>query len=433
MKAISLKRTSGILLPLLLHAFLSCGVPDRTVQPPPSDIGPLPAPGVTGVPVVRVLVTEPTGRIEVSASRAEVAALGAGGSSLGRFTVSGAVSVRCDGDGLVLRHRGGPPWQAPGFVIDPGRGSVFEVEGVPYRGRLSVLRSGDGLVGVNLLEIDDYLMGVLPSEIGHLGENGREAYRAQAIASRSYALSKLEEKKNEPWDLRATIMDQVYNGVSGENRRASEAVADTRGLVGSWKGTTIRAYYSSCCGGHTADIRVGWPWKAAWPYLFGVRDAPRGERASFCSGSGHFRWKVRWSGSKLARILGRTLPDEIGSRVAPFNVLRDLRVERYSPSGRAEALIVVTDTGTYRVEGDRIRWVLRPESAGGSILRSTLFKMRAERAGGMVRSVELVGGGNGHGIGMCQTGAIAMASLGYSAEEILRHYYPGISIDRIYE
>jgi stage II sporulation protein D len=94
--------------------------------------------------------------------------------------------------------------------------------------------------------------------------------------------------------------------------------------------------------------------------------------------------------------------------------------------------VVVTDNGTYRIEGDRIRWVLRPGSPKGAILRSTLFKMEVNRRGGMVRSVSLKGGGNGHGIGMCQTGAIRMAELGFKAEQILEHYYPGISIKRIY-
>jgi stage II sporulation protein D len=227
-------------------------------------------------------------------------------------------------------------------------------------------------------------------------------------------------------------MDQVYKGISSENRKASEAVDRTRGIVGVWKGRPMRAYYSACCGGHTADIRVGWPWKAHYPYLYGGRDSPGEGGSSFCNGSGHFRWEVIWSGSDLARITRKTLAGELGSRVSPFNVIRDMKVDSYAPSGRARAVVIVTDSGTYRVEGDRIRWVLRPTSASGPILRSTLFKMEVERSGGRVRKVRLKGGGNGHGVGMCQAGAIGMAVKGFSAERILHHYYPGVTLDKIY-
>ena len=232
--------------------------------------------------------------------------------------------------------------------------------------------------------------------------------------------------------MRATIMDQVYRGIKGENRIASEAVDGTRGIVGIWEGEPIRAYYSACCGGHTSDIRVGWPWKAHYPYLFGRRDAQGEGASSYCRDSRHFRWEVVWSGSDLARITGRTLPAELGGRVAPFNIIRDIRVAGYAPSGRATAVEIETDNGTHRVEGDRIRWVLRPDSSKGPILRSTLFKMDVTRGGGRVKQVSLKGGGNGHGVGMCQSGAIGMASEGYSAERILAHYYPGMTLVRIY-
>ena len=98
-----------------------------------------------------------------------------------------------------------------------------------------------------------------------------------------------------------------------------------------------------------------------------------------------------------------------------------------------EGLRITTDNGSYMITGDRIRWVLRPVSADGPILKSTLFRMKVKRGSGRVLSVDLKGGGNGHGIGICQTGVIRMAELGYSAGEILLHYYPGVTIKRIYQ
>jgi stage II sporulation protein D len=426
-RGVACLRGPGLPAALLAAALLaSCGAPRPAYPPAPVPV-PAPVPGPGEAPIVRVLILESDRAVTISVPDARVSGI-PGGS----FEISGTFTVSRAGERIRLRQRGGRSLDAQALEIRPAAGAVFTVEDVPYRGALLLRPSGRGIAAVDLIEIDDYLKGVLPAEIGHLRDGLFEAYRAQAIASRSYALSKLEEKRGEPYDLRATIMDQVYHGVRGENAQASEAVEATRGIVALWEGEPIRAYYSSCCGGHTADIRIGWPWKTPYPYLEGVRDAPPGQSSSYCSASGHFRWKAKWSGTDLARILQRTLRDELGESVRPFNILRDLRIDSYSPSGRAVAMTVVTDAGTWRVEGDRIRWVLRPDSATGPILRSTLFKADVHRGGGRVRSVELVGGGNGHGIGMCQTGVIRMAELGMSAEKILIHYYPGITIGKIY-
>ncbi|MDD3642060.1 MAG: SpoIID/LytB domain-containing protein [Candidatus Krumholzibacteria bacterium] len=416
---------------LLAGLLAACGAPRPACPPAPAPAPLPPAPEPGEAPIVRVLVLESDRAFTVSVPRARVfEAAGDGWTPV--FEISGTFAVSRAGDGVRLRQRGGRSHDALALEIRPDAGGLFTIEDIPYRGILQARPGGSGIAAINVIEIDDYLKGVLPSEIGHLGDGLFEAYRAQAIASRSYALSKLEEKRGELFDLRSTVMDQVYRGVRGENARASEAVDATRGLVGTWDGEPIRAYYSSCCGGHTADIRVGWPWKTPYPYLEGVRDAPPGENRSYCAGSGHFRWEAKWSGTDLARILQKTLRSELGEVVRPFNILRDIRIDSRSASGRAAAITVVTDAGTWRVEGDRIRWVLRPDSPTGPILRSTLFKMETRRGGGRVRSVELIGGGNGHGIGMCQNGSIRMAGLGMSAEQILGHYYPGIAIGKIY-
>ena len=422
-------------LAVSLVMFFSCAAPDRGAYPPvetlpETEIG---LPGVADVPVVRVLVLETEDRIRIDIPGGQIAAKSEDGRTIGRFEVSGTIAISKTGNGLRLKQRNRPVHEAPVLEIRPSGDKGFTIEDTPYRGGLLLRRrGGKAILAINVIEIDDYLKGVLPAEIGYLKEGQYEAYKVQAIASRSYALSKLEEKKNEPYDMRATIMDQVYKGIKGENRVASEAVEETRGVVGVWEGQPIRAYYSACCGGHTSDIRVSWPWKAHYPYLYGRRDAMGEGGKSFCRESRHFRWEVVWSGSDISRITGKTLPAELGGRVAPFNVIRDIRVAGHAPSGRARVVEIVTDNGTHRVEGDRIRWVLRPESAGGPILRSTLFKMEVTRGGGRVKQVRIKGGGNGHGVGMCQSGAIGMASEGYSAERILAHYYPGAELVRIY-
>ncbi len=426
---------AAVLAAVSLLMIFACAAPDRGAWPPAETLPEteIDLPGSGDVPVVRVLILETEDRIRIDIPGGQVAAKSEDGRTIGRFEVSGTLALSKTRNGLRLKQRNRPVHEAPIMEIRPAGDSGFTIGETPYRGGLLLRRHGGKKIqAINVIEIDDYLKGVLPSEIGYLREGQYEAYKVQAIASRSYALSKLEEKKNEPFDMRATIMDQVYRGIRGENRVASEAVEKTRGVVGVWDGEPIRAYYSACCGGHTSDIRVGWPWKAHYPYLYGRRDAPGESGKSFCSSSRHFRWEVVWSGSDLSRITRRTLPAELGGRVPPFNVIRDIKVVGYAPSGRVIAVEIVTDKGTHRVEGDRIRWVLRPDSSKGPILRSTLFKMEVSRGGGRVKQIRVKGGGNGHGVGMCQTGAIGMATEGFSAERILAHYYPGVSLVRIY-
>ncbi len=358
---------------------------------------------------------------------------GPGGPPVEAFDSGGEFVVRRSGNVLTIRGSGAEPYEAPAISLScPGEGNIY-VNGRPYRGGFTFRATQGGLITINDIEIDDYLKGVLPAEIGYLRPDQYEAYLAQAIASRSYSLSKLEEKSMEMYDMRATIMDQVYRGVQGEHPDASRAVDETRGLVALFEGLPARAYYSSCCGGHTADIRVGWPWKTPYAFLEGVRDTEEEEKGrSFCQRSPHFRWRVHWAGRTLERILEKTLPRELGVRSEAVGKLEDVVVRGVSPAGRVRAIEIVTDRGRHVVEGDRIRWVLLPQQGSDAILKSTMFKLDVKKSGGRVSAVNIIGGGNGHGIGMCQTGAIRMAEKGYSYEEILAHYYPGTRIVRYY-
>ncbi len=425
------------LLLCILLAAVSCG------GPPPPAVTPAPAPEepvepITftpreGPPIVRVLILEPARDVRLRIPSAFFISEGPGEAPLVRVDSGGEFVVRQNGTSLAIRGSGGELHKGPLLSIScPGSGNIY-INGKPYRGGFTFRPTQGGVITINDIEIDDYLKGVLPAEMGYLRPDQYEAYLVQAIASRSYSLSKLEEKKFEMYDMRATIMDQVYRGVQGEHPDASRAVDETRGLVVMYEGLPARAYYSSCCGGHTADIRVGWPWKAPAGFLTGVRDTEEDERGkSFCRRSPHFRWRVHWSGRTLERILEKTLPRELGVKKSSVGKLENIEARGVSSDGRVKAVEIVTDRGRHIVEGDRIRWVLLPKAGSDAILKSTMFKMDVKRSGGRVSAVNLVGGGNGHGIGMCQAGAIRMAEKGYSYEEILSHYYPGTVLVRYY-
>lgn len=421
----------------MLLAAVSCGGP----APPVVTMAPEPEePAERAVftphersPVVRVLILEPNRDVRARIPSAFFVSEGPDEPPIKRFDSGGEFVVRPAGDALTIRGSGGELHKAPVISLScPGSGSIY-INGKPYRGNFTFRTAQGGVITINDIEIDDYLKGVLPAEMGYLRPDQYEAYLVQAIASRSYSLSKLDEKKFEMYDLRATIMDQVYRGVQGEHPDASRAVDETRGLVTLFEGSPARTFYSSCCGGHTADIRVGWPWKTPADFLLGVRDTEDAEKGrSFCHRSPHFRWRVHWSGRTLERILGKTLPRELGVKPTAVGKLENIVVRGVAPSGRVKAIEIVTDRGRHIVEGDRIRWVLLPNPGNDAILKSTMFKLDVKRSSGRVSAVNIVGGGNGHGIGMCQAGAIRMAEKGYSYEEILAHYYPGTLLVRLY-
>jgi stage II sporulation protein D len=413
----------------------SCGGPKVVRRPErPEKPEPVRVVRLDRTPEVRVLIIDGSSSVRVRIPGAFYLGDGGAGENLTKFDRGGDFSVTHGRNNVYVSEGKKTLFKAPTVLIKRTSGKNTYINGKPYRGDFMLRLSHGRIMTINVIELDDYIKGVLPVEIGYLRSNQYEAYRAQAIASRSYALSKLEEKKADMYDLKATIMDQVYKGVLGETLEASEAVDDTRGMVAFWEGEPARAYYSSCCGGHTADIRICWPWKTPYPYLHGVRDnEDEGGTKSLCRRSPHFRWRVHWSGGTLQRILRETMPEELGIREDAVGTLQDITITATARDGRIEAMEFVTDRGTHLVEGDRIRWILRPSIGSDAILKSTMFKMSVKKGRGRVLSMNLVGGGNGHGVGMCQVGAIRMAELGYTAEEIIEHYYPGVTIYRHYD
>jgi len=421
------KRIAALSLSLTILTMLACAREEIVYKPEPA---PEPVEIEMARPFVRVLIIEDSARLGIEGDKLFISSSNHQGPPVG---CSGEFTVRLSSGEVVVAGRRTGLIRGKSVFVRPAGDVPISIDGRAFRGGVRMSADAGGISVVNYVFIDDYLKGVLPAEIGYLDSGKYQAYRAQAIASRSYALSKLEEMKNREYDLRATIMDQVYRGIGGETELASRAVEETGGMVLLWEGEPAKAYYCSCCGGHTADIRVGWPWKACYPYLYGIRDAAdSGGGKSFCRGSSHFRWRESWSGRELAAVLRKTLRKEKRAEYVPFGRVLDIRVEGYSSDGRVKALLILTDRGDYRIEGDRIRWVLRPGKADGPILRSTLFKIRVGRENGGIRRVSMLGGGNGHGVGMCQTGAIGMAEKGYKAEDILKHYYPGVTLSNYY-
>ncbi len=402
---------------------------------------------VSGVDQTDIELTGPVEFLDVSS---------AGARTLGKQAAVGQWKLSLTAEGaLMARALSG----SREFVIPLGhsllfhpidRAHVLKVNGRPYAGDVMVLCRAEGLTVVNVVDLETYLRGVVPWEIGRPGEQGVAALEAQAVAARTYTVSHLEERRDHGFDVWADTRDQVYKGLEGTDRWCDQAIANTAGLVLRYHGVEIEAYYSSTCGGRSSNIHEVWP-RPARPYLTSRPDRKGGSTA-YCAGSSQFAWKEVWTPGELEAGLKENLPEYLdwigasalrqrwaGSAFQPAKVgadprqpgrVRDIRIKSRTSSGRVETLEIVTEAGKYRIRGDRIRWVLRPASGRFSILRSAWIEvqLQKDRAGG-VEQLVVNGRGFGHGIGMCQTGALGMARIGATSRQILKHYYPGTSLE----
>ncbi len=315
------------------------------------------------------------------------------------------------------------------FVGGPETDEVT-VNGKRYRGGAKLFVSPRGrITAANRVAVEPYLRGVLPHEIGKLDAATLEAGKAQAVAARTYTLSYVGRRFEEGFDLYDSVEDQVYAGIASETPFTDRAVAETRGVVVLHDGSYIRANYYSTCGGATANVEDIWP-DPPFPWLRQVED--RDVHDAWCKDSRHFRWTETWTGAEVLSNLNRYGPEQSGIAPPPggWKELRDVRVNSRSPSGRVRELVFDTEKGDVVVWADKTRWVLRrPQSAGGSILRSSLFKLAVRKDGrGRVTQVVASGGGNGHGAGMCQVGALAQARAGRAFGDILHFYYADVEI-----
>lgn len=313
-------------------------------------------------------------------------------------------------------------------VVPADSGVPVRVNGRPYRGTLILLRDRTGLTVVNQVALEPYLAGVISGEMGRRDPSEREALRAQAVVSRTYAMRNLGRWRSDGFDLQPTVADQVYGGVWGETPEARDAVAATAGQILTWGGQPIDAFFFSTCGGRTADgteVFRG----ADRPYLRSVPDLDANGTA-YCSISPRFRWREEWSGDALLAVLRRSLPAVLGVPASWVSAVRDVRVASRTGSGRVGRLAIALADRDVDVDGPQVRQVLR--STSGDILRSNAFDLTVSGAGRRVTRLVAEGSGNGHGVGFCQWGAVGRARAGQDYRQILGAYYPGTELERLY-
>ena len=360
------------------------------------------------------------------------------GSSDGVMRVEprGGQMVVVKSDGSTTSSQSGPLLVR---AVTPG--AFVTYEGKRYRGELVITANQGVLVVVNRLGVESYLRGVVPLEIGDRKAGEEAAVEAQAVAARSYTYIHMSEAGDRSFDMYGSIQDQAYGGVDAEKPMSDAAVASTRDMVIKFAGRIISTPYHSTCGGRTASTSEVWWRQTDQPYLRPVSDQIPGTSSYYCDPSPRFKWTATFNQAQLRESLEKYLGTVTAASEPPVNPpastprtplgrITGLRVEGRTASDRVSAVSIQTERGNYVIRGNDIRFVLRPPSGG--LLGSTYFTAETTSDGaGAIGSLVIRGGGYGHGIGMCQWGAIGRARAGQDYRTILTTYYPGTIVSRV--
>ncbi len=306
------------------------------------------------------------------------------------------------------------------FLASSETEAIIKLNGKRYRGKIQISTSGNSLDIINVVSLEDYVKGVLAKEMP-LGKNGEnfEALKALAVCVRTYAIQKMKDGKLY-FDIYADTRDQVYGGVDAESPNSNKAVDETNNLILKFEGNVATIFYHSTCGGFTESSSNVFTTESI-PYLISVKD---GDEPN-CKISPRYQWKEIYSRELIIRRLQNySLLDNQNYRLEDMSV-----ISRFS-SGRVDELEinVVSDDGKEKsviIRGNEIRSIIR-NSNGKSILWSTMFDVSLKSD-----SVILSGKGFGHGVGLCQWGAISLSHKGWDYSEILNHYYPGTVTEKV--
>ncbi len=267
-----------------------------------------------------------------------------------------------------------------------------------YRGELLILTNNDkkNITIVNNLDLEKYLLSVVPSEIPNHWH--KEALKAQTVAARSYALGYLGRRKAKGYDLESSVEDQVYLGVSVEKSSTSKAVKETNGIILIDKNNNpLIALYHSSGGGYTDSIENLWDDVSPSEHIQ--------PRPDYDDNSPHFKWYREFSTATLNSLLKDLKIGEIQNVTALSR----------SIANRVTWLKITGASGETLIRGEELRKFLK--------LPSSKFNITFDK-----NSIKFAGRGYGHGLGLSQWGSKALAEKGLTYDQILSHYYTGAKL-----
>ncbi len=371
-------------------------------------------------------------------------------------------------------------------LLMQGTKAIIELNGKLYRGVLQISFSGNGALVVNHVGIEDYLRGVVGSEIG--SRSPAESIKAQTVIARTYAYASRGKHNSEGADVCDSTHCQVYSGVSAERDTIDPAVAGTRGIVMISDGEPIATLYHATCGGMTSDNdkvyggaprsylrRVQCPFCGAgsnyrWSRSIGIdklKSALRQEKISFnhlreagIESPGHLdrvtnlvldtdRGVIKVKGTTIRRLFNlpsttfvladRRLPAKTvtaaGPSVPVLPISRPARfvTELQTRNGHLpQQMLVMTAAGLRRAQKPEGGWRIMALAAGPEALfpekEIPEVQVSGQQRRGPLASIELFGRGYGHQVGLCQSGAIELGKREWSYRQILAHYYSNVAL-----
>ena len=324
--------------------------------------------------------------------------------------------ITCDANGFKVGTDIFPGGQ---ILIRPGEPYIFAINGMKFRGNLRFVAFEDGRFdAVNVVPIEAYLNGVIGAEMPRYWK--AEALKVQAITSRTYCLYyKNTYGTDRHYDIRRTQANQVYMGLAKEYNATRNAAHETRGQVLTSGNRVFPAYFGSSCGGHTEDSSE----------VFGKYfESVKGVACPYCvdvARKSQFFWKP-------AEFTTEELTSRLAERyesVKPLGEIVGIEPRRRSDYGQYSRWTSVRLIGaagkSITLRGEDFRLALDPT---GLKIKSTIFELTKIKG----KWVFYGGRGFGHGVGLCQCGTEKLAKDGKTATEILKYYYPGAEITKIY-
>lgn len=323
-----------------------------------------------------------------------------------------------------------------------------------YRGTLEIEKRDEGLLLVNEVSMEEYLYAVLPSEMP--SEFAAEALKAQAVCARSYAYTELLANRYAQYGAHVddSVACQVYNNI-GETEASVLAVKETHGQVLFYEGEVAQCYYFSTSSGHTTAPEDVWENAEAIPYL-------QGSENGYDVKSPWYRWQtflplelIEKQAETVLRNRYAVVPEQIltydaakeeyiNKPIGALGTIESVRILERGAGDIATRLLLVGSKGVYLIKNEyNIRSILAPSEAyiyrenaegvnGATLLPSAFITLQKGTYQGKTGYL-VSGGGYGHGVGMSQCGADAMAKEGANCEEIIEAYYPGTELGFIYE
>ena len=301
----------------------------------------------------------------------------------------------------------------PVITVVPNRNGDIYIDGVKHYGSVTFRRKpGRRLIVVNSVSLDPYYVaGVLYAEVPWQKWHD-EALKAQAVASRTYALYEVRTRADKPYDVVAGPQSQEYTTGFSQNARLGRIVNDSLGVVMTWRGRLFPAYFHSSCGGHTED--------ASNVHIKDSITPLSGVPCDYCrvGENKYSSWKVTIPNREIAEKIGPYVYEHLKLRV------RDIRGIEPVESGiskRAVRLKIAHAFRHFEIDANVFR-----NKVGTIKLPSTKFVCVSGE-----KKTTFEGSGWGHGVGMCQWGSEGMARQGKSYQRILKHYYPGCELVKL--